>query len=85
MRVPCLVNWILKAILIKSPYTKKIKTLKHLLHLVVCRYKRLVCGLIRLKKLGKVVSDVLKSCGGVSNIADNFIVFGVNELERKTG
>ena len=48
-------------------------------HYGLYRYKRLMFGLNSVSEIyQKVISDVLKSCNGVANIADDIIVFGTN-------
>ena len=52
-------------------------------HRGLYRYKRLMFGLSSApEKYQKVISDVLKSCDGVANIADDIIVFGTNASEH---
>ena len=46
-------------------------------------YKRFMFGLSSVpEKYQKVINDVLKSCNGVANIADNIVVFDTNSSEH---
>ena len=74
MGVLCFVNWILNGVFIKSPKIRKVGILRRLLLIVVCT------GINA--KYQNVISDVLKSCDGVANIADDIIVFGTNASEH---
>ena len=52
-------------------------------HRGLYRYKRLMVGLsLAPEKYQEVISDVLKSCNDVANIADDINVFGTNASEH---
>ena len=52
-------------------------------HRGLYRYKRLMFGLSSApEKYQKVISDVLKSCDGIANIAEDIIVFGTIAFEH---
>ena len=52
-------------------------------HRGLYRYKRLMFGLISgPEKYQKVISDALKNCVGVANIADDIVVYGKGQKEH---